>query len=174
MTEIEIRPLRPSDEPGLARFRDAIPDGERRFFKEDPGSIERWPPPRGRWLVSIDGAEIVGLAAALPDSGWSSHVSELRIIVAPSHRGRGLGRELARRALREALELGCTLAYVEVVAAQEALVAMFQDLGFTPEALLADFVRDADGVQHDLMVLTHRVSDSWARMDLLGVQRAVS
>ena len=174
MTEIEVRPLRPGDEPGLAGFRDAIPDGERRFFKEDPGSLERLPLSRGRWLVAIDGAEVVGLAAAVPGRGWSSHVSELGIIVAPSHRGRGLGRELARRALREALELGCTLAYVEVVAAQEALVAMFQDLGFAPEALLADFVRDADGVQHDLMVLTHRVSDSWMKMDLLGVQRSVS
>lgn len=174
MTEIEVRPLRPSDEPGLERFRDAIPEGERRFFKQDPGSLDQLPLSRGRWLVAIDGAEVVGFAAALPGSGWSSHVCELAIVVAPSHRGRGLGRELARRALREAFELGCTHAYVEVVAAQEALVAMFQDLGFAPEALLADFVRDADGVQHDLMVLTHRVSDSWARMDLLGVERAVS
>ena len=174
MTEIEVRPLRPGDVPALLAFRDAIPDGERRFFKEDPGSLERWPPSRGRWLVAMDGAEVVGLAAALPDSGWSSHVSELRVIVAPSHRGRGVGRELARRALREAFELGCTVAYVEVVAAQEALVAMLQDLGFAPEALLADFVRDADGVQHDLMVLTYRVSDSSMKMDLLGMDRSAS
>ena len=110
MTEIEIRPLRPGDEPGLARFREAIPDGERRFFKQDPGSLDQFPLSWGRWLVAVDGAEIVGLAAALPGTGWSSHVSELRILVAPSHRGRGLGRELARRALREALELGCTRA----------------------------------------------------------------
>ena len=171
MTEIEVRPLRPSDEPGLARFRDAIPEGERRFFKQDPGSLDQLPLSRGRWLVAIDGAEARG-ASPPPCRAAAGHLErprELAIVVAPSHRGRGLGRELARRALREAFELGCTHAYVEVVAAQEALVAMFQDLGFAPEALLADFVRDADGVQHDLMVLTHRVSDSWARMDLLGV-----
>ena len=63
MTEIEIRPLRPGDEPGVARFRDAIPDGERRFFKQDPGSLDQLPLSRGRWLVAIDGAEVVGLAA---------------------------------------------------------------------------------------------------------------
>ena len=31
---------------------------------------------------------------------------------------------------------------------------MFQDLGFEPQALLPDFVRDGAGEFHDLMVLT--------------------
>ena len=69
------------------------------------------------------------------------------------------GPPLGQTALVEALELGCTHAYVEVVAEQEALVSMFQDLGFEPEAILADFVRDGEGEFHDLMLLTHRAQD---------------
>ncbi len=44
---------------------------------------------------------------------------------------------------------------------------MFQDLGFEPEALLVDFVRDSDGAFHDLMVLTHRADAQHAQHLLL-------
>ena len=77
-------------------------------------------------------------------------------------------------ALLEALELGCSHAYVEVVAEQDALVAMFQDMGFEPEALLADFVRDGTGDFHDLMLLTHRASEQWGRSQVLGLDEVVA
>ena len=68
-----------------------------------------------------------------------------------------------------ALELGCTHVYVEVVAEQTALVAMFRKLGFEPEALLADFVRDGAGESHDLMLLTHHAADNWSALAGLGL-----
>jgi predicted GNAT family N-acyltransferase len=154
-----------------------VPEGEQRFFKEDvrdPAAIVGgWiEDPRAQWVLALDGEEIAGMAAALPQAGWSSHVAELRVIVAPAYRARGLGRELARRALVAALELECTHVYVEVVAEQAQLVAMFQEMGFIPEALLADFVHDSAGEPHDLLLLTHRVSEQWVRMEALGLDEA--
>ena len=111
----------------------------------------------------------LGAVAALPGRGWSSHVAELRLIVGAQHRGRGLGRTLARWGLVKALELGCTHVYVEVVAEQQALVTMFRGLGFQPEALLADFVRDGAGQPHDLMLLTHHAEDNWSALAGLGL-----
>ena len=58
------------------------------------------------------------------------------MIVDPGHRGRGIGRALARHAVLEALELGLTKMVVEVIADQEPTIAMFRSLGFDPEALL--------------------------------------
>ena len=128
-----------------------------------------------RRLAAVDeDGSIVGLAGAYPGDGWSSHVAELRVLVSATQRRRGMGRSLARAALVEALKLGCTHAYVEVVAEQEALVSMFQDLGFEPEALLLDFVRDGAGEYHDLMLLTHRADDQWGRTQLLGLDEVVS
>ena len=95
------------------------------------------------------------------------------MLVSAAYRGKGIGRNLARAVLLEALSLGCSQVYVEVVAEQEALVAMFQDLGFTPEALLPDFVRDGHGEFHDLMLLTHRSSEYWDRQQLLGMDEVV-
>lgn len=174
MSSPTLRPLSGSDGPGVAAFLESVPSGERRFFKERVRDADRavgeWlEDPRERHVVATVDEEIVGLGVTLQQTGWSSHVAELRVVVSPSQRRRGVGRELARRALLGALELGCTHVHVEVVAGQDALVAMFKDLGFEPEALLADFVRDSAGEYHDLMVLTHRVDENWAGMEAVGV-----
>ncbi len=177
MSEIQFRPPAPDDGARLTRFFQSVPPGELRFFNEDvsdPDAIlDGWlQDPRTRWLLAIDGGDVAGVTGALPQAGWSSHVAELRLIVAPSHRRRGLGREMARRALVSALELGCTHVYIEVVAEQTQLVTMFQEMGFEPEALLRDFVHDSAGEPHDLLVLTHRVDEQWGRMEALGISQA--
>ena len=81
----------------------------------------------------------------------------MRLVVDPEHRGRGIGRALARRAVLEAVELGLAKLVVEVIADQAALIGMFRALGFEPEALLADHVRDRSGEVRDLMVLANAV-----------------
>jgi ribosomal protein S18 acetylase RimI-like enzyme len=169
-----VRALNAADRPAWARFLADVPRGEERFFKEDvtdPATFERWTHDPGRLVAVVDN-EIAGAVAALPGTGWSSHVAELRLIVGDPHRGRGLGHRLARHGLITALELGCTHVYVEVVAEQTALVAMFRKLGFEPEALLADFVRDGTGEPHDLMLLTHHAADNWSALAGLGLAEA--
>ena len=80
--------------------------------------------------------------AVVPLQGWSSHVGEVRVIVDPGF-ARPRDRSSARaHAVLEALELGLTKMVVEVVADQEPTIAMFRSLGFDPEALLDDHVRD--------------------------------
>jgi ribosomal protein S18 acetylase RimI-like enzyme len=169
-----VRRLNADDRSAWTRFLADVPPGEERFLKEDvadPATFERWIREPGRLVAVIDD-EIAGAVAALSGTGWSSHVAELRLIVAGSHRGRGLGRELARHGLITALNLGCTHVYVEVVAEQTALVAMFRDLGFKPEALLADFVRDRAGEPHDLMLLTHNAANNWSSLAGIGLAEA--
>lgn len=178
MSEPTVRPPSTDDHAALAGFLSAIPDADRRFLPEDISDagavLERWlGNPCGRRLLMLEGEEIVGMAAAIRGTGSSSHVAQIEVLVAVSHRRHGLGRTLARGALVLALELGCTHVYVEVVAEQAALVSMFEELGFDPEALLRDFVRDSGGDYHDLMVLTHRVEDHEDRLTLAGQELAV-
>jgi len=122
----------------------------------------------GRW-VAVDGDDVTGYVAVRPLAGWSDHVGEVRLVVAPSHRGSGLGRELARRALTDAVDAGLSKLVVEVVAEQGAALALFTELGFTGEALLTDHIRDRTGQLRDLMVLAHHVGRTWAGMDAIGV-----
>ena len=72
-------------------------------------------------------------------------------------------------ALVEGVSLGLSKLVVEVVAAQEATVAMFASLGFEAEALLEAHVRDNTGELNDLFVMAHFVDDTWSAMETTGI-----
>ena len=124
-------------------------------------------------MIALDAGEVVGSVAVLPLHGWSSHVGEVRLVVDPEHRGQGLGRALARHAVHDAVELGLAKLVVEVIADQEALIAMFRALGFEPEALLSDHVRDRNGQIRDLLVLANDVESQFAAMTTAGITDAL-
>ena len=172
---MEVVPLGPERSDALLQFFAALPEGDLTFIREevtDPATVRSWasgPGSGGRWIAVDDGDEVTGYVAVRPLPGWSDHVGEVRLVVAPSRRGTGLGRELARRAMAEAIGSGLTKLVVEVVAEQGAALALFTDLGFTGEALLTDHIRDRNGQLRDLMVLAHHVRDTWAGMDTVGV-----
>jgi ribosomal protein S18 acetylase RimI-like enzyme len=171
-----IRPIGPEHELALVRFLARIPDSDRTFFKEDvedPEVRAAWARLRGSRSLAFDGPAVIGYVGVFPLQGWSSHVGEVRIVVDPAHRGRGVGRALARHAVREALTLGLRKMVVEVVADQEAAVGLFRSLGFEPEALLADHVRGQDGEVRDLMILAHSVDASLAGLDSVGIADAL-
>jgi ribosomal protein S18 acetylase RimI-like enzyme len=111
--------------------------------------------------------------AVRPLTGWSAHVGEVRLVVSPTRRGSGLGRQLARHALVAAVGDGLAKLVVEVVAEQGAALALFTDLGFTGEALLRDHVRDREGNLRDLMVLAHHVGETWSGMATVGLSDAL-
>jgi L-amino acid N-acyltransferase YncA len=169
---MEIRHIDAGDQDRLARFLERVPEADRTFFKEDVGDTQashEWMQPGPGRTVAVEDGEVVGWLAVVPKPGWSSHVGEVRLIVEPAHRGRGVGRRLARRAVLEALDLGLDKMVVEVIAVQEPTIAMFRSLGFEPEALLTDHVRDRNGDLRDLMVLSHSVQEQWSTMIMAGI-----
>ena len=169
---MEIRQLQSADRAALGRFLERVPAADRTFFKEDvddPAVVDAWALPGPARAVAVEDGEIVGSLAVVPLHGWSSHVGEVRLIVDPAHRGRGIGRALARRAVIEAMELELGRMVVEVIADQEPTVAMFRSLGFEPEALLTDHVRDQRGELRDLMLLAHSVEEQWSSIVMAGI-----
>jgi GNAT superfamily N-acetyltransferase len=169
---VHIASLGPDDHDDVVAFFAGIPSGEHVFFKEqisDPRVVHEWlADPRGCWLVARLAGDVVGVAAVVPGYGWSQHVGELRMIVAPTQRSRGIGAVLARRALQAAVELGMGKVTVEMLAEQQGVIDLFRGLGFVPEALLADQVVDATGNVHDLIILAHPVQGAWAQLDAVG------
>jgi ribosomal protein S18 acetylase RimI-like enzyme len=157
-------------------FLDHLPEGDRTFFKEEasPEAVEQWARDERnhRWIL-VDGDKPQAMLAVIPGVGWSSHVGELRLVVGSDYRRQGLGRRLARHGLTEAVRLGLLKIVVEVVADKEGDIEMFTSIGFRPEALLQNQIRDQGGELRDLVLLSHDVEDVAASMDALGVDEAV-
>jgi ribosomal protein S18 acetylase RimI-like enzyme len=176
---VNISELRRDDLPELQEFFAALPEGDRTFIKEDvlnPQTLQGWVDGQHggrRWLGRDEGGRIIGFLAVLPLLGWSSHVGEVRIVVAPDARGCGLGEQLARHALVQALQMGLSKLMVEVVAVQERAIGMFTRIGFQGEALLRDHIRDRSGNLQDLILLAHFVEDTWSRMATVGLEETV-
>ena len=173
---MDIRRLDAQDQAALERFVAQISEGDRTFFKEDvadPEVVATWLHRGATRSIAVDDGDVVGYLAVIPLQGWSSHVGEVRVIVAPEQRGRGIGRALAQHAVLEALGIDLRKLVVEVVADQEPTIAMFRSLGFEPEALLTDHVRDHAGGVRDLMVLAHSVDESFAALAAVGLTDAL-
>jgi ribosomal protein S18 acetylase RimI-like enzyme len=179
----EVVELRPEHGEALLRFFRALPESDRTFIKEDvtdPETVRSWSGADeggGRWIAvqrDGDGIAVTGYVAVRRLPGWSDHVGEVRLVVSPEHRGQGIGRDLARHALSQAVPWGLSKLVVEVVAEQQSALALFTDLGFTGEALLRDQIRDRSGRLRDLMVLAHHVGETWSGMATVGLDETLT
>ena len=87
-------------------------------------------------------------------------------------RGKGLGR-LTQEAFALALELGIEKMVAQMTVDQKGAIAVFEGMGFRPEALLRDHVKDRERKKHDLLVLSHDVARFQSQMDAYGVGEAL-
>ena len=173
MTDIEIAPFTAADVDVVWGFFQRVPVGDRTLVKEpvtELGVVQAWvgDARAQRFVARIDGT-VVGYVGVYPGVGWSRHVGELRLVVDPTVRRRGIGQRLARHGLRVAVDASLTKVVVQVVATQESTIALFTGLGFRAEALLEDQVQDPGGHYIDLIVLANRTDADWDLMATVGL-----
>ncbi|GAB4010734.1 GNAT family N-acetyltransferase [Nocardioides ultimimeridianus] len=157
---------------GLSDLFARLPESDLTFIKEDvsPEAVAGWlTAPGWRWVDVDEDGTVSGLAALLPLTGWSDHVAELRLVVDPQTRGRGIGRQLAQHAVTHAIRSGLLKVVVEVPATQQRITDMFLGLGFTGEALLRDHFRDRSGEVQDLIMLALLAEQTFDAMSAVGM-----
>jgi L-amino acid N-acyltransferase YncA len=163
-TVLTLRPMTPSDAAGLLQFFLSIPESERWFLKEDvtsPSIIESWAQEidyrRALPLLALTEADqIVADAALIRRRGGSrSHVGEVRVVVAPAFRHRGLGVTLIRELCDIANDAGIERVIAEMVAGPEDdAISAAEWLGFYKVATLEAMVKDQQGRDCDLVIMT--------------------
>lgn len=179
--EVEIARMTAADRAALVDFVDALPTRDLLFVPRDlghPKVVDAWmrslESGEMASLVARHGVSVVGCTAIFVDElSWSRHVGELRVLVAPDWRGRGLGRALIQECFAQALELGLKKLVAQMTVDQRAAIAVFEELGFRAEALLARHVADREGELHDIVLLGHDVDAVRDRMQALGVSDAL-
>lgn len=161
-----IRRFEARDQSAMLAFAEGLPEHDLLFLGRDlrhPRVIAAWVDAIAEgWidsLVAEDGGTFVGTAALVRDPlGWSAHVGEVRLLVAPAKRGAGLGRDLLEGIYSIALERKLDKLMAQMTPDQLGSVMLFESLGFRAEALLKDHVRDRAGNAHDLAILSHDVA----------------
>lgn len=161
-SDVTIRPVDEGDEQALLDFFLDIPEEERFFLKEDvtsPEVIRSWIAERdyrqALALLAIHGSKVVADAVLIRRRGNSrSHVGEIRIVVAPEYRNRGLGTTLIRELCDIADDAGLEKVLFEVVAdrEQEAIKAA-EWLGFLRLATIEGAAVDPVGHHHDVVLM---------------------
>jgi L-amino acid N-acyltransferase YncA len=166
--QMTIRPMVPEDKDALLDFFRSIPEADRFYLKDDvtdPKTIERWAQTldysRALPLLALLDGKIVGNGILHHRrAGARRHLGEVRVVVAPAYRNRGVGRGLLHKLIDLAGDEGLKTLLFEVVAdTEQAARHTAQVLGFVPVALLPAHVRDVCGNPHDLLIMERRLLD---------------
>ena len=121
-------------------------------------------------LARNEAGEMLGCSAVVRDEhSWSPHVGELRVLVAPAGKDRGLGRQLIQESFLIALSLGLEKLTAQMTPDQTGAINVFEEMGFSAEALLKEHVRDQSGEKHDIVILSHDVEGFQSQMQAYGM-----
>jgi N-acetylglutamate synthase-like GNAT family acetyltransferase len=175
--EVLLAPMTAADQADLLAFARVLPVHDLLFLRRDitqPKVLAAWAAELEAGsiisLVARESGLVIGCTAVVRDElSWSPHVGELRVLVSPEARDRGLGRVLIQESFLLALDLQLEKLVAQMTVDQTRAMTVFEELGFKAEALLKDHVRSPDGLKHDLVVLSHDVERFQAQMDAYGL-----
>jgi RimJ/RimL family protein N-acetyltransferase len=165
-----IRRAEPSDSHGLTDLGNAVgaePEGwlvttngwrnendERRYLR----AIRRYP--HAAVFVAEDEGRIVGrLSIARDQHPASHHVADLGLMVAASHRRRGIGTALLDAAVRWARAAGVRKLELHVFPWNEAAIKLYENYGFVREGLRRGHYRRGDDYV-DAILMALSISDT--------------
>jgi L-amino acid N-acyltransferase YncA len=171
--EVSLNLLTQDDKDAVLAFARSLPEEDLLFLRVDltqEDVVDDWianvESNNSTTIVAYSGDNLVGYATVhRSPARWTRRVGEIRVNVAASHRGKGLGRNLTAQIfdISRGLELRKLMAHMTTD--QHSAQAAFRRLGFVPEALLADYVEDRNGVSRDLVIMSYDVDGLTGQMD---------
>lgn len=170
---VVIRELKLDDLEKLLAFYKHLPPDDRKYLKVDVTDREVV---RRRILLTEQGNvfRLVALAGdkiaadgmlEVREEAWQRHQAELRVIVDPAFRRRGLGLLLMRELYFLAAGRKVQTVVAKFMRPQEDARRICRALGFREESLLPDYVTDRSGQTQDLVIMTADMKEFWNELE---------
>ncbi len=158
---IEIRPARPGDARSFLELYRSVA-AERRFIQTEHVSrsagyyrrrFRRSLDDGGAHLLAVEGERVVGSLSIRRDLQPAiRHVATLGMLVAESHRGRGIGGALMEEALRWARRVGIERVELTVYPHNAVAIALYRGFGFVEEGRLVRHSKKSYGYEDEILM----------------------
>jgi RimJ/RimL family protein N-acetyltransferase len=164
-SEVEFRLMQLADRDAILAFARNLPQEDLLFLRVDLTEetvVDDWmrnlESGHSNSIVAYDQTGLIGYASVHSNPApWTRGVGEIRVNVSPNYRGKGLGRVITSQIFDLARTLGLRKLVANMTADQHGAQAAFRRLGFVPEALLADYVEDRNGMPRDLVIMSYTI-----------------
>lgn len=157
-----LKPMKPDDAAALLDFFLTTPEEDRYYLKDDVTS----PAVIQQWAEELDYDRTLPLLAWVDDKIVADgtlhrtrtrarrHVGEVRVLVTPAYRNRGLGTALMRELAAIANDNGLErLKFEAVVDREEEAIRAARHVGFVKVASLPGHGKDQDGHPRDIILM---------------------
>jgi len=167
---VTARPIDRGDIEALYNFFSGIPRSDLLIYKDDMtkrDSIESWftsPDYRKTFqLVSLKKNEIIAKGTLHNEGLYWSNAAEIKLIVRPDYRGKGLGSQLFHILLNEGLKKNFRKIIVRYMMDNLSFYKILSHYGFEPETVLSSYIKDETaGVTKDLIIASYNL-ENWDR-----------
>ncbi len=170
---VELRLMRDNDMDSLLGFYRSIPEENRQFLRIDVTNRKNLERRFGNLdyvhlypILALDENKIIGIGTMFKaEIGWKRNLGEVRVLIAPNYRRKGLATILVRELFFHALKSKICKIQAEMVEDQKSAIAAFEKLGFRKEATLRKHITDTHGKRENLIIMTLDVEDYWHLME---------
>ncbi|MGB2692327.1 MAG: GNAT family N-acetyltransferase [Thermodesulfobacteriota bacterium] len=169
-TKVVARPIEPNDIGDLSELYTRIPRSDLLIYKDD---VTNWANLKS-WFTGTNYGKVFQLAAVSDDKIvakgslhsegllWS-HAAELKLIVDPEYRGKGLGSQLFNLLLYEGLKRRFQKIIVRYISDNSSFTKILDHYGFKPETVLRCYLKDEiSGMAKDLIIASFSL-ENWQR-----------
>lgn len=163
---ITLRNMGAADKDKMIGLAESLHEEDLLFLRMDitkPDVVDSWiesiESGRRVTILAEEDGKLIGYGGLnRQELSWTRHMGEIRIIVTDQYRRSGLGTALANEIFLLAREMSLTKIVAQMASEHRGARKVFERLGFRPEALLTDWVIDASGTTHDLVIMSYDVT----------------
>ena len=168
-TEADIKEIEDEDIGLVTEFLEKVPLSDTVIYRDDVCEQENpmeWFVDDSKkklfQIISIVDGDVTGIGTLHKEGIYWHNSAELKIIVIPKYRGKGLGSVMFNLLLQHGLKLKIQKIIVRYLADNKNFMNILRHYDFQPESLLNQYILDDKKHHKDLIIASFNL-DEWSR-----------